>query len=259
MIELSPVMVVTGGGRGIGRQVALNAAAESFRVVVADVDQVAARAVEDEIRAAGGSARTIAVDMREVESVRGVVDDVMARDGRLDVLVNNAAMTRGIDFFDVEVDDWDAFFEVNARGAFFAMQFAARHMTAAGRGSIVNVASIAGKGWPGTSNIAYAGTKGALVAMTRVAAARLGADGVRVNAVCPGVTETALMRDLLESRARDGRGSVEHQRSAMAGLASLTRITQPDDVAEAVLFLATDRSAGITGQSLNVDSGIMWD
>ncbi len=252
-------MVVTGGGRGIGRQVALNAAAESFRVVVADVDQVAARAVEDEIRAAGGSARTIAVDMREVESVRGVVDDVMARDGRLDVLVNNAAMTRGIDFFDVEVDDWDAFFEVNARGAFFAMQFAARHMTAAGRGSIVNVASIAGKGWPGTSNIAYAGTKGALVAMTRVAAARLGADGVRVNAVCPGVTETALMRDLLESRARDGRGSVEHQRSAMAGLASLTRITQPDDVAEAVLFLATDRSAGITGQSLNVDSGIMWD
>lgn len=252
-------MVVTGGAKGIGREICLQAAVESYHVVVADIDERGARATVHDARNRGGGASFVWVDMADPASARSLVDGVVESHGHVDVLVNNAAVTRGLGFFDVSVEDWQLFFDINARGCFFAMQRAAEFMSEAGGGSIINIASIAGKGWSGTSNIAYASTKGAVLAMTRVAASQLGHFGIRVNAVCPGVTETALFEQVIRERAAQGGAPVNEQRAALASLASLRRITSPRDVAGAVLYLASDAAQGVTGQSVNVDSGIIWD
>jgi len=256
---LNPVMVVTGGANGIGRQIALNAAANGYTVVVADVDKDRGHKVVDSIDASGGTGTFLTVDMADVDSITKMIDSTIEGQGRLDVLVNNAAVTQALGFFDVDPKAWDTFFNINARGSFFAMQYAAKQMSNDGRRAIINIASIAGKGWTGTSNIAYAATKGAVIAMTRVAAAQLGPAGFRVNAVCPGVTETNLLHQVLEKRSNEGGMSVEDQAKELANLSSLRRITQPDDVAAAVLFLASPSACGITGQTVNVDSGLMWD
>lgn len=252
-------MIVTGASNGIGRQIALDAARSGYQVVVADIDAAGGQTVVDEICTDRGHATYAAVDMAVVDSVAEMIESTVRNHGSIDVLVNNAAITRSLSLFEVDVDAWDSFFDVNARGCFFAMQHAAVAMQRNGHGSIVNIASIAGKGWPGTSNIAYASTKGAVIAMTRVAAGELGSTGIRVNAVCPGVTETSLFRRVIQTRAEGGGATVDEQVAQLASLASLRRITQPTDVSAAVLFLASTEAAGITGQTVNVDSGIMWD
>jgi NAD(P)-dependent dehydrogenase (short-subunit alcohol dehydrogenase family) len=255
VMSRTPLVLVTGAAHGIGREIAVEAARAGYRVVVADVDDVGGRSTVDAITASGRTAFHTHVDMADPDQVRSLISNTVAEHGKLGVLVNNAAITQGLSFFDIGVDDWDRFFAVNARGCFFAMQYAARAMRESGGGAIVNIASIAGKGWSGTSNVAYASSKGAVVAMTRVAASQLGPFGVRVNAVCPGVTDTALLQRVLESRA----GSVAEQRELLEGMSSLRRLNSPADIAAAVLFLASPGAQGITGQSLNVDAGILWD
>jgi NAD(P)-dependent dehydrogenase (short-subunit alcohol dehydrogenase family) len=196
--------------------------------------------------------------MFRVPEVRKLMDVAVDRFGRLDVLVNNAATTRAIDFFDVSEEDWDRILQLNAKGYFFAMQAAAAKM-AARSGSIVNIASIAGKGWKETSNIAYASSKGAVIAMTRIAATRLGPAGVRVNAICPGMTKTEMMVSWLAGRAAQQGVSQEALLAEMAQQVPLRLLNEPADVAAAVVFLGSQASRTITGQSLNVDGGILFD
>ncbi|HEY5858620.1 MAG TPA: SDR family oxidoreductase [Aldersonia sp.] len=188
-----------------------------------------------------------------------MIDDTVRAFGGISALVNNAGVTRDLDFFEVDAQAWDQIFAVNARGCFFALQSAATVMRDAGGGSIVNIASIAGKGWQGASNVAYASSKGAVVAMTRFSAAKLGPLGIRVNAVCPGVTETPYMRDVMQARAGRGGPTVDDLRATVSALSSLERITQPSDIASMAMYLASPQAEGITGQSINVDSGTMWD
>lgn len=252
-------MLVTGAANGIGQEIAVRAAAEDYTVAVADIDGYRGEAVVESIRSTGGDAFFVEVDMADVTSVAAMVNRVVAEKGRLDVLVNNAAVTQALGFFEVTPESWQRFFDVNARGVFFATQVSAVTMRETGGGSVVNISSISGKGWTGTSNIAYASTKGAVIAMTRVAASQLGGLGIRVNAVCPGVTDTNLLRDVLETRAADRGTPVADLRDELSSLASLRRITQPGDVAATTLFLASPAAGGITGQTVNVDSGIMWD
>jgi len=254
-----PLSIVTGAASGIGREIALRSAKAGSTVIVADLDRAGGEATVGAIQRSGGVAYSHPVDMGDPVAIRALIVDSVAKYGPLSVLVNNAAVTSGIDFFDVAVEDWDLFFDVNARGSFFAMKYAAEEMRSTGGGSIVNMASIAGKGWSGTSNVAYASTKGAVIAMTRVAAAQLGSFGIRVNAVCPGVTDTGLLRRVLEARAQGGGPSIADQMGALEMLSSLRRVNSPSDVAAAVLFLASAAAAGITGQSINVDSGVLWD
>ena len=128
--------------------------------------------------------------------------------GRIDILMNNAGVTRKLDFFEVKESDWDWIHSVNAKGAFFCMQAAAREMAGRREGKIINVASIAGKGFRGTSNVAYAGSKGAVIAMTRVAASQLAPHNINVNAICPGVTRTALYERIVEGVAEREKISV---------------------------------------------------
>jgi NAD(P)-dependent dehydrogenase (short-subunit alcohol dehydrogenase family) len=251
------VAVVTGAAHGIGKAVAQALAQAGFLVVVSDIDAPAGEAVVRDLNAGGSRHQFAAADMRNLLDISGLVSSVFERCGRLDVLVNNAATTRAIDFLELTEADWDSTLDLNAKGYFFAMQEAARRMESGGR--IVNMASIAGKGWRETSNIAYASSKGAVITMTRIAAAALGPLGIRVNAVCPGMTKTDMMLDWLARRASAAGVTPEQILEDLSGQVPLGLLNEPSDVAAAVVFLATDASRTITGQSINVDGGTLND
>jgi len=249
--------VVTGAARGIGKAVAQALAETGFTVVVSDIDLEAGAATVEGLNKSGGPHHFVPADMRNLDDIGLLMDTVVDRCGRLDVLVNNAATTGAIDFLDVSEADWDSILDLNAKGYFFAMQEAARRMERGAR--IVNIASIAGKGWKETSNIAYASSKGAVVTMTRIAAAALGASGIRVNSVCPGMTKTEMMLGWLNARASAESASPDDLLDELSQQVPLRLLNEPADVAAAVVFLATNASRTITGQSLNVDGGLIND
>jgi NAD(P)-dependent dehydrogenase (short-subunit alcohol dehydrogenase family) len=219
--------------------------------VVADRDEVSAEEVADLIRRAGGSGWSLTVDVADVEASRAMVERAIDLAGGLDILVNNAGVTRRIGLFEMSEADWEWIHGVNTKGLFFCLQAVAAHMRDHRRGKIVNISSIGGKGVRGTSNAAYAGSKAAAIAVTRVAAAELGMYNINVNAVCPGSTRTEML------------GGLEHDSpevmAAVTGAAVLGRINQPIDVANVVVFLVSPLADNITGQSLNVDNGVVWD
>ena len=173
------------------------------------------------------------------------------------MLVNNAGITRRADLLDLTEADWDRITGVNAKGAFFCMQDAARQMMSQGDGRIINMASVAGKGFHNSSNAIYAGTKGALIAMTRMVAHNLGAHGITVNAVCPGTTETEIVTGLIERDAETQGISIEESRTRMFEKIPMKRANTPADVAALVVFLASEGARNITGQAINVDGGLL--
>jgi NAD(P)-dependent dehydrogenase (short-subunit alcohol dehydrogenase family) len=259
MSSQGKVAVITGAGHGIGRACALTLSAAGFATVIADIDPDS-KSVCDEIAASGGSGYFVHVDMADPSAIVGLFEEINKQFGHIDVLVNNAAVTRQIDFFDVSQGDWDVIMNLSARGYFLAMQAAASSMRETGGGSIVNIASIAGKGWRETSNIAYASSKGAVITMTRIAAARLGEYDIRVNAVCPGMTMTEGHAKWLDGRAKqDGVTRDQLLTEITSKAVPLRRANETYDIANAVLFLSSSSARNITGQSLNVDGGTCWD
>jgi NAD(P)-dependent dehydrogenase (short-subunit alcohol dehydrogenase family) len=255
----SKVAIVTGAARGIGREIALTLAREGAIVIVVDVD---VRGGEDTAGAARDTSPQscfYALDITDLSRVRLFMHDIAHRFGGIDILVNNAGVTRQTDFFAVGPEEFDRILDVNVRSTFFTMQAAAKVMKAAGTGRIVNISSIAGKGYRNTSNIAYAGSKGAILAMTRVAAATLGPHGITVNAICPGLTETEMFSEWIAKRASEAQISIDEARQERISETALRRMTGVSDVALGVLFMVSPGSRAITGQSLNVDGGIIWD
>jgi NAD(P)-dependent dehydrogenase (short-subunit alcohol dehydrogenase family) len=253
------VATVTGAAKGIGRATAMTLANQGALVISADIDVHAGEQALAELRTISPRSVFQRVDIGDSAEVAAFVDRVARGFGRIDILVNNAAVTRQIDFFDLTPEDMDRIIDVNVKGTFAMMQAVARVMRESRAGRIVNLSSIAGKGYRNTSNIAYAASKGAVLAMTRIAAVQLGKYGITVNAVCPGITETELMTAWLDAKAAEsGRPKQELTEELLAG-SSLGRMNTPLDVADAVLFLASDAARNITGQSLNVDGGTMWD
>ena len=155
--------------------------------------------------------------------------------------------------------DWDRINRVNNKGLFFCMQAVARVMREQRSGKIVNIASIAGKGYRGTSNIAYAGTKGSVIAMTRIAASQLARYDINVNAICPGATRTDLFQQIMgELMERQGI-SEEDARKRLDVSIPLRRSNEPEDIANLAVWLASDQARNVTGQSWNVDGGLVWD
>ena len=259
MILAEQVAIVTGAGNGIGRATALALARAGAQVAAVDVDAAAAKATADAIAALGRPSLALDTDVGDLAAIDRMVQAVTTTFGRVDVLVNNAGVTRRAYIMDLTEQDWDRIMRVNAKGVFFCLQRVAREMIPRRGGSIVNIASIAGKGYAGTSNAIYAASKGSVISLTRTAAQQLARHDINVNAICPGITVTALSEANVAVRARDEGLSVEEMTRRRNAVIPLGRPNDPEDVAAVAVFLASPAARNITGQSLNVDGGIVFD
>jgi NAD(P)-dependent dehydrogenase (short-subunit alcohol dehydrogenase family) len=259
MVLADRVAVVTGAGSGIGKATALALAREGAQVAVVDVDGAAAKATADAVAALGPRSLALETDVGDLAAIDRMVQAAVAALGPIDVLVNNAGVTRRAYIMDLTEQDWDRIMRVNAKGVFFCLQRVAREMIPRRSGCIINVASIAGKGYAGTSNAIYAASKGSVISLTRTAAQQLARHDINVNAICPGVTVTALSEANVAVRARDEGLSVEEMTRRRNALIPLGRANDPEDVAGLAVFLASPAARNITGQSLNVDGGLVFD
>ena len=179
--------------------------------------------------------------------------------GQIDILVNNAGVTRRADIMDLTEADWDRIHRVNAKGVFFCLQRVAREMIPRRSGRIINIASIAGKGYAGTSNAVYAASKGAVISLTKTAAQQLGKHNINVNAICPGVTPRRCPTRILAVRAEQEGITLEEMERRRAEAIPLQRANDPEDIAAMAVFLASPGARNITGQSFNVDGGLIPD
>ena len=253
------VALVTGAGQGIGRASALALAAAGAQVVCADIDRQKAEATADAIMALQQRAFGVQADVGDLAEIDRMVHRTLDQFGQIDVLLNNAGVTRRADIMDLTEADWDRIHRVNAKGVFFCLQRVAREMIPRRSGRIINIASIAGKGYEGTSNAAYAASKGAVISLTKTAAQQLGKHNINVNAVCPGVTRTALSDANLQIRAQQAGVTTEEMERRRAEVIPLRRANDPEDIAAMVVFLASPGARNITGQSFNVDGGLIPD
>ena len=243
------VALVTGAARGIGRAIAETFAEHGAYVVVADVLESEAKAVAKGINDVHFASRAIALrlNVTDPEGVQLAVDATVAEFGRLDILVNNAGIHRGHLIVDFPLEDWDAVFAVNVRGAFLCARAAARQMIRQGAGGcILNMSSASGKK-PDPKGAAYCASKSAVIGLTRVLALELGEYGIRANAVLPGATDTRMLRDVVDR--------VPGLMDELVSKTTLDRIATPRDQANAFVFLASDLASHITGEQLVVSGG----
>ena len=250
------ISVVTGAAKGIGRAIAQALVAEGDLVVGLDVDGPGLVKLAEDL---GDTFQGIVADVGEVAEINRTLDQVIAQHGRLDVMVNNAGVSRRAPLQDLTEEDWDRITRVNAKGVFFCLQRAAKQMTEQGNGRIINIASVAGKGYHGSSNAIYVGTKGAVIAMTRYAAWHLGPQGVTVNAVCPGVTHTEIFQGIIEKDAENQGISVDQVLEKVLSTVPVRRGNTTDEVAAMVVYLASDAARNVTGQAFNIDGGLVMD
>ena len=235
--------LVTGAARGIGLAVAGALARYGANVALVDVDPAA---LKEATRLAGQGALPIAADVSQPDDVRRAVDTTVERFGGLDILVNNAGICPLTAFAEISAEEWDRVLAVNLRGAFLFCQAALPHLRRSGRqGRIVNIASVAGQMGGVTIGAHYAASKAGLIGLSKSLAQLLAADGVTVNCVAPGTTAT----DLTDSWSVAARDAVREK-------IPLGRFAQPDEIAEAVCFLSTDRAAFITGATIDVNGGL---
>jgi len=241
------VALITGAARGIGRAVALTLARDGADVVVVDTDLEGAE--ETAGRLHGRRALAAQADVSSEESVRGLYSTALAELGRLDILVNNAGIFRMTDPLDITAEEWDRVMAVNARGTFLMCREALRHMKASGHGTIINIASTAGKsGGSVMAGVHYAASKAVVICLTKSLAKYAAPQGIRVNAVAPGPTVTEMTAAWgAEANAR------------IAEQIPLGRYADPQEVAEAVAFLASDRAGFITGEIVDVNGGLIMD
>ena len=240
------IALVTGGGAGIGRAIAVQFAGEGATVYVTDVDGAAAETVAGEITAAGGAAHAVTADVSRGQDVTAMFRAVATAHGKLDVLVNNAGLNVRGDFRHMSDADWVKIREVNLDGVVRVARDGFALLQASRRGALVNIASImANRGLRQLT--AYSATKGAVVALTRGLAVEYAPYNIRVNALCPGFVETALT-------ARALRNPGIHK--ALVERTLLRRFGTPEEIARAALFLASDDAAYITGADLAVDGGM---
>ena len=242
------VAVVTGAAKGIGWSIALALVDEGARVVPVDVDREALRRLQVEAEKRGGQILPVACDIEKSSNVKAMVEEVLGTFGRIDLLVNNAGIIRRGTIETVDEEDWDRVIAVNLKGTFNCCKAVVGTMKRQGSGKIVNVSSIAGKIGDITSAPGYGSSKAGSDALMKTLARQLAPSGIRVNAVAPHAIETEM----------SAQWSEEKRREVIAGI-PLGRLGRPQDVAEAVLFLASDAASFITGEILDVNGGAFMD
>jgi 3-oxoacyl-[acyl-carrier protein] reductase len=237
--------VVTGGGQGIGRAIALKLASEGAAVAVVDMNAEGAAVVAEEIEAAGGTAFPYELDVGDAEKVNEVFKAIADDLGGVDILVNNAGVTRDGLLARMSQADWDLVIRVNLTGAFNCTRAVSRGMMSQRYGRIISIASVVGRiGNAGQAN--YSASKAGLIALTKSVARELGSRGITANAIAPGYIETKMTESLPEKA-----------REEFASKIALRRFGSPEDVANVVAFLASDDGDYVTGQTINVDGGMV--
>ena len=241
--------LITGGASGIGRATALLFAREGAAVSVVDIDETGGQAVAQMIVDEGGQAIFVRCDVTQAADCQRAVLETVDRLGGLDILFNNAGIIRRADVLDTTEEEWDRVMAVNVKAIFLLSKYAIPVMAQAGGGAIINTSS----GWGlvgGRNAVSYCASKGAVVNMTRAMALDHGAQNIRVNCVCPGDTDTPMPRNEAQQI-----GVSEEEFLAEAADRPLQRIGKPEDIAQAVLYLASDASSFVTGATLVVDGG----
>ena len=244
------VVIITGGGQGIGRAYAHHFARQGAIPVIAEFNEEAARRVAEEITESGGKALAVTTDVADLESVNAMARQTLASFGRIDCLINNAALFSRITmapFWELPIDEWERAMQVNINGAFYCARAVVPAMQEARWGRIINISSatmVMGR----ENYLHYITSKSAVVGMTRSMARELGQWNITVNTFWPGVTKTEVQRPSVS----------DEQFERFAQMQSIKRLVNTDDLAKAVLFLCSDDADMITGQGLQVDGGLIF-
>lgn len=239
------VVIVTGSSRGIGKSIALSFAKEGAAVVVSGRSEEALKRVAEEIESLGGKALAIAADVAVVEDAKKLLDKTIEAFGKIDILINNAGITRDNLLFRLSEEDWDSVLDTNLKGSFNCIKFSARPMMKNKGGVIINITSVVGQtGNAGQTN--YSASKAGLIGLTKSVAKELASRNIRVNAVAPGFIATDMTENLSDKVKEELIKSIP-----------LAKLGSVEDVAELVMFLSSEKAKYITGQVINVDGGMV--
>ena len=244
MLLKDKVALVTGAARGLGKAIALGLAREGARVVISDVNLEGAQRTAKEIESLGRQTLVFKTDVSKTKEVNEMVDKILDKLGRIDILINNAGITADALLIRMKEADWDRVIEINLKGAFNCLKAVAKPMLKARSGKVVNVASVIGLiGNVGQAN--YAASKAGIIGLTKSSARELAPRGINVNAIAPGFIKTPMTERLAAAAKEEMRKRIP-----------LGRFGAPEDVARVVLFLVSDSAGYVTGQVINVDGGM---
>lgn len=242
--------IITGAGSGIGRATTLLFAREGAKLVISDINETNLDAVKNEIAKTGSTVIAHKTDVSSEEEIKALINLALEKFTNIDILVNNAGFSGGLDTLEEQKsEEWHQIFDINVMGPVYATKHIIAHMKERRRGSIINIASVAGL-LSGAGGNAYSASKAALINFTRTSACEVGVHNIRINAICPGLIETGMTQPFFEWARSTGK---ENQ---LGKYCELKRAAHPEEVAWAILFLASDEASYITGQAIPVDGGI---
>ena len=249
---------ITGAGGGIGRAIAIEMNKEGYNVACADINLEGLNQTIHLLSNKKSQAIALKTDVTNVIDIKKMVNEVVKIFESLDVMVNNAGVTRASKIEDLNEKDWDWIFDVNAKGTFFCMQEAAKQMIKQQTGGrIINMSSNGAKGFVDVSNAIYAASKGAILSMTKTAAQQLGKYGITVNSICPGVTLTDILEKIIETRAKEQNKTRDETLKHYLRDVPTGQANDPREIALMVLFLSSEGGRNISGQSYNIDGGVV--